>query len=159
MIRFKKIFGTDHRQQKQEMNPQNEKEINELTTLLASQNSLIENLEKELEKLLIKHNDDPNAKLVKSLHEENEKLKTKISSLTDSMKTLGTSASNSAIPPQLNFTRQHSVCLLSPDEKYKLITRNLQEVVGEERIKAILKERDLKIYWGTATTGKPHVNI
>jgi len=25
------------------------------------------------------------------------------------------------------------------------------------RIKAILKERDLKIYWGTATTGKPHI--
>jgi hypothetical protein len=141
------------------MNSQNEKEINELTTLLTSQNSLIENLEKELEKLLIKQNDDPNAKLVKSLHDENEKLKTKISSLTDSMKTLGTATSNSTIPPPMKMTRQHSVCPLNPDEKYKLITRNLQEVVGEERIKAILKERDLKIYWGTATTGKPHVNI
>lgn len=46
---------------------------------------------------------------------------------------------------------------LSPDEKYHLISRNLQEVLGEDKIKSILKERDLKIYWGTATTGKPHV--
>lgn len=46
---------------------------------------------------------------------------------------------------------------LSPDEKFKLITRNLQEVLGEEKLKEILKERELKVYWGTATTGKPHV--
>ncbi|KAK6474304.1 tyrosine--tRNA ligase [Huso huso] len=35
--------------------------------------------------------------------------------------------------------------------------QNLQEVLGEEKLKEILKERELKIYWGTATTGKPHV--
>lgn len=46
---------------------------------------------------------------------------------------------------------------LSPEEKYHLISRNLQEVLGEEKMKEILKERELKIYWGTATTGKPHV--
>ncbi|KAF5303066.1 hypothetical protein FQR65_LT08395 [Abscondita terminalis] len=46
---------------------------------------------------------------------------------------------------------------LSPEEKYELISRNLQEVLGEDKIKSILSERDLKIYWGTATTGKPHV--
>ncbi|XP_054620738.1 tyrosine--tRNA ligase, cytoplasmic [Dunckerocampus dactyliophorus] len=46
---------------------------------------------------------------------------------------------------------------LSPDEKLHLITRNLQEVLGEEKLKQILQERELKIYWGTATTGKPHV--
>ncbi|KAJ1178001.1 hypothetical protein NDU88_003251 [Pleurodeles waltl] len=46
---------------------------------------------------------------------------------------------------------------LSPEEKYQLISRNLQEVLGEEKMKEILKERELKIYWGTATTGKPHV--
>ncbi|XP_054115077.1 tyrosine--tRNA ligase, cytoplasmic isoform X2 [Callithrix jacchus] len=45
----------------------------------------------------------------------------------------------------------------SPEEKLQLITRNLQEVLGEEKLKEILKERELKIYWGTATTGKPHV--
>ena len=42
--------------------------------------------------------------------------------------------------------------------KYQLITQGLQEVVGEDRIKAVLSEgRSLRIYWGTATTGKPHV--
>jgi len=46
---------------------------------------------------------------------------------------------------------------LSPTEKMKLITKNLEEVLGEDRIAEVLKQRDLKIYWGTATTGKPHV--
>jgi len=43
------------------------------------------------------------------------------------------------------------------EAKYEYITRNLQEVVGGDEIKKILAERDLKVYWGTATTGKPHV--
>ena len=38
-----------------------------------------------------------------------------------------------------------------------MITRNLQEVLGTATIKTILNERDLSIYWGTATTGKPHI--
>ncbi|XP_075160705.1 tyrosyl-tRNA synthetase [Haematobia irritans] len=46
---------------------------------------------------------------------------------------------------------------LSLEQKKSLITRNLQEVLGEDKLNAILKERDLKIYWGTATTGQPHV--
>ncbi|KAG8587991.1 hypothetical protein GDO81_005844 [Engystomops pustulosus] len=46
---------------------------------------------------------------------------------------------------------------LTPDGKAELITRNLQEVLGEDKLKEILKERELKVYWGTATTGKPHV--
>ncbi|KAG9493003.1 hypothetical protein GDO78_001110 [Eleutherodactylus coqui] len=46
---------------------------------------------------------------------------------------------------------------LNPEGKVQLITRNLQEVLGEDKLKEILKERELKIYWGTATTGKPHV--
>ncbi|XP_077193485.1 tyrosine--tRNA ligase, cytoplasmic [Paroedura picta] len=46
---------------------------------------------------------------------------------------------------------------LTVQEKYHLITRNLQEVLGEDKLKAILKERELKVYWGTATTGKPHI--
>ncbi|CAL1284263.1 unnamed protein product [Larinioides sclopetarius] len=45
----------------------------------------------------------------------------------------------------------------SPNHKLDLIKRNLQEVLGEEKLVEILKERDVKIYWGTATTGKPHV--
>ena len=46
---------------------------------------------------------------------------------------------------------------MSPEEKYELISRNLQEVLGREEILNILKERDLKLYWGTAPTGKPHI--
>lgn len=46
---------------------------------------------------------------------------------------------------------------LTPDMKKDLITRNLQEVLGEDRLLNIIKERELKIYWGTATTGKPHI--
>ncbi|PWA15334.1 hypothetical protein CCH79_00008519 [Gambusia affinis] len=41
---------------------------------------------------------------------------------------------------------------LGPEEKFNLITRNLQE-----KLKQVLEERELKVYWGTATTGKPHV--
>merc|ERR1719291_1497721 len=46
---------------------------------------------------------------------------------------------------------------LSVEEKKALINRNLQEILGEDRIDEIIKTRDLKIYWGTATTGKPHI--
>lgn len=46
---------------------------------------------------------------------------------------------------------------LSAEDKFSLITRNLQEVLGEEEIKKILAERDLKLYWGTAPTGRPHI--
>jgi len=46
---------------------------------------------------------------------------------------------------------------LSQAEKKELIKRNLQEVLGEERMDEIMKTRDLKIYWGTATTGRPHI--
>lgn len=49
---------------------------------------------------------------------------------------------------------QPEVCA---DERLKLICRRLDEVTGEDRMMTILKERPLKIYWGTATTGKPHV--
>jgi len=38
---------------------------------------------------------------------------------------------------------------LTPAEKYNIISRNLQEVLGKEQIESILAERDLNIYWGT----------
>lgn len=53
--------------------------------------------------------------------------------------------------------RLMSSCQLSVDERLALIKNNLQEVLGEEQLKSILKERDPKVYWGTATTGKPHI--
>jgi len=43
------------------------------------------------------------------------------------------------------------------EKKMKLITRNLQEVIGMDKMKTIVTERSLKVYWGTATTGKPHI--
>lgn len=47
---------------------------------------------------------------------------------------------------------------LTVEQKQELITRNLQETLGTDKLTSILKEnRDVKIYWGTATTGKPHV--
>lgn len=46
---------------------------------------------------------------------------------------------------------------LTVEQKSNLITRNLQEVLGAEKLLSVLNERDVKIYWGTATTGKPHV--
>lgn len=46
----------------------------------------------------------------------------------------------------------------TPSEKLNLIKNNLQEVLNHEIIEEILNknERPLKIYWGTATTGRPH---
>ncbi len=46
---------------------------------------------------------------------------------------------------------------MNPEEKFELITKDLQEVVGEDKLKEILKQRDLKLYIGTAPTGKPHL--
>ncbi|KAK4320518.1 hypothetical protein Pmani_008621 [Petrolisthes manimaculis] len=46
---------------------------------------------------------------------------------------------------------------LSTEEKVNLICRGLDEVIGADRMTAVLRERPLKVYWGTATTGKPHV--
>lgn len=45
----------------------------------------------------------------------------------------------------------------TPEGKAELIVRNLQEVIGYERMVEVLRERDLKVYWGTATTGRPHI--
>jgi tyrosyl-tRNA synthetase len=53
--------------------------------------------------------------------------------------------------------KKHSI--MTPEEKYELITRNLEEVLGADHIKNILRERDLKLYWGTAPTSTPHCGI
>jgi len=47
---------------------------------------------------------------------------------------------------------------LSIDEKYHLIVRNLQETFIDETVaKKIMAVRPLKIYWGTAPTGRIHL--
>jgi len=44
------------------------------------------------------------------------------------------------------------------EDRFDLITRGLQEVLGGETIKTILAEgRTPKCYWGTAPTGRPHI--
>ncbi|KAH9840674.1 tyrosyl-tRNA synthetase [Rhodofomes roseus] len=44
------------------------------------------------------------------------------------------------------------------EQKYDLITRRLQEVLGGDTIRAILAEgRAPKCYWGSAPTGRPHI--
>lgn len=47
---------------------------------------------------------------------------------------------------------------LTADEKIALINSNLQEVLKPEIITDVIKRqnRPLSIYWGTATTGRPH---
>ncbi len=40
------------------------------------------------------------------------------------------------------------------EEKYKLITKNLQEVIGEDELKHKLKQKkEFSVYWGTMPTG------
>uniref|UniRef100_A0A0N4ZEK8 Tyrosine--tRNA ligase n=1 Tax=Parastrongyloides trichosuri TaxID=131310 RepID=A0A0N4ZEK8_PARTI len=42
--------------------------------------------------------------------------------------------------------------------KFNLITRNLQEVLGSDKIKTqISNGKNMHLYWGTAPTGRPHV--
>lgn len=45
------------------------------------------------------------------------------------------------------------------DENYNLIIRNLQEIIdpNNELINKLNNKEQIKIYWGTATTGKPHI--
>ncbi len=39
-----------------------------------------------------------------------------------------------------------------------LVLYSLQEVLGEDRLESMLKEgKNISIYWGTATTGRPHI--
>jgi tyrosyl-tRNA synthetase len=46
---------------------------------------------------------------------------------------------------------------MSFDEKMALIKVNLQEVLNPEIMEEALKKNGhLKVYWGTATTGRPH---
>ena len=47
---------------------------------------------------------------------------------------------------------------MSVEEKFELIKRNTAEIISEEGLKRLLKEKKKPvIYWGTAPTGKPHV--
>ena len=51
---------------------------------------------------------------------------------------------------------------LSIEERMELIQRNTEEIIGIDKLKKLLEDKDKKgekpiVYWGTAPTGKPHV--
>ena len=46
---------------------------------------------------------------------------------------------------------------LSSQEKYALITRNLQDSIGGQYLLGLLEKRSPVIYWGTAPTGRIHI--
>ncbi|SZF06067.1 unnamed protein product [Blumeria hordei] len=50
------------------------------------------------------------------------------------------------------------MCTMSPDDSIALIKANLAEVLNPEIIDHVVRveQRPLKVYWGTATTGRPH---
>jgi len=72
-----------------------------------------------------------------------------VDDLVEKMAAVGTTSTESA--------GTESASSMTAQEKKVLMMRNLQETLGEERIDEVLKTRDLKVYWGTATTGKPHI--
>lgn len=44
------------------------------------------------------------------------------------------------------------------NDKIELIKRNTEEILGEKELKELLvKKKKPVVYWGTATTGKPHI--
>ena len=44
---------------------------------------------------------------------------------------------------------------MNSDEKINLISKNLLEIVGEDKLKEILNDKNPSLYWGTAPTGIP----
>ncbi|MBD3247297.1 tyrosine--tRNA ligase [Candidatus Pacearchaeota archaeon] len=48
---------------------------------------------------------------------------------------------------------------MSFKERFELVKRNVQEIIGEDDLKKLMKKKDKKpvVYWGTAPTGSPHV--
>lgn len=58
---------------------------------------------------------------------------------------------------QKNEDKQEELNEKQKERKY-LITRNLQEILGEDKlVKQIITGKNIHVYWGTATTGRPHV--
>lgn len=45
------------------------------------------------------------------------------------------------------------------EERFELIVRNLEEVIGEKEMLGLLREKnEVCVYWGTMPTGSPHVS-
>jgi hypothetical protein len=144
----------------------NQTEVDNLAKKLQEQVCLVERLERELAEATTKfaqsNTGSKTADAINQLTAENEQLAQTISSLTARLNDAKSSKASTSAPAATTTSAapappQTSSNGLTFEEKYHLITRNLQEVVGDERLKNVLRERDLKIYWGTATTGKPHI--
>lgn len=43
--------------------------------------------------------------------------------------------------------------ILSVEERFELITRNLQEIISEDELMDLLKKKEISLYWGTMPTG------
>lgn len=76
--------------------------------------------------------------------------------------TTASTTSTAAAAPTTTESKTKAASTMSIDERIKLIVRNLDEVMGkdaaiEEMKKTLTNTGDLKIYWGTATTGRPHI--
>ena len=63
---------------------------------------------------------------------------------------------DSRILASASMTAATSSPSLTDEERFELIVANLQETIRPDIIREILPTRPLKIYWGTATTGRPH---
>lgn len=47
---------------------------------------------------------------------------------------------------------------MNSEQRFNLMVRGLEEVVGADEIQELVKTKaHPAIYWGTATTGKPHM--
>ncbi|MDP3881528.1 MAG: tyrosine--tRNA ligase [Nanoarchaeota archaeon] len=48
---------------------------------------------------------------------------------------------------------------MATGQRFFLITRNLQEIIGADELKSLLVEKkEVSVYWGTMPTGSPHVS-
>merc|ERR1711939_727061 len=57
----------------------------------------------------------------------------------------------------IHTTMADAASSMTPEERYELITRGLQEVLGKDNIMQMLKDgKTPSLYWGTAPTGRPH---
>ena len=48
--------------------------------------------------------------------------------------------------------------VMNVDERFELVKRNTEEIIQEEELKKLLKEKKTPVvYWGTSVTGKPSI--
>lgn len=90
------------------------------------------------------------------INPENAKVKANLL-ITDAL--IGQSISTALSEDVIKLFNSKKTGAVSPDvqEKVDTIKRDLQELIGEEDLTQILKERNIRVYWGTAPTGRPSI--